>query len=95
MRVWAPYVVFGACVSLKKALALPGLAGNSFTWREKTVRLVRAGGRGGGEAAGSPLVLNGVQADVSTGNFCWCLWSDTFNNALWGRKQVVTNILVI
>lgn len=36
----------------------------------------------------SPLtgVLHGIQADVPTGNLCWCFRSDTFNNALLGRE---------
>lgn len=41
-------------------------------------------------------VLHGVQADVSTGNFCWCFWSDTFDDTLfkcpWSDNQPVNDI---
>lgn len=41
-------------------------------------------------------VLHSVQADVPTGNFCWCLGSDAFNNALlkcpWSADQPINDI---
>jgi hypothetical protein len=49
--------------------------------------------RGLGGHVLSLSVLHSIHADVPTRNFRWCFRSDTFNNALLGRKVQCYKVL--